>query len=135
MGLKCGGLGLNLTCANRVIIVDLWWNLAMESQAYGRVFRISQEKETYFIRVIVQGSIDELVMQMQDRKILELKGTDQEFNPSTQLVSEADLKTLLESLAKDDAANHDASGKFDEKDESGDGGDNDSDGDDIDRHP
>lgn len=38
-GLKCGGQGLNLTAANRVISVDLWWNYSVELQAFGRVFR------------------------------------------------------------------------------------------------
>lgn len=38
-GLKCGGQGLNLTMANRVISIDLWWNHSVELQAFGRVFR------------------------------------------------------------------------------------------------
>lgn len=38
-GLKCGGQGLNLTAANRVISIDLWWNHSVELQAFGRVFR------------------------------------------------------------------------------------------------
>lgn len=38
-GLKCGGIALNLTAANRVISIDLWWNHSVELQAFGRVFR------------------------------------------------------------------------------------------------
>ena len=38
-GLKCGGVALNLAIANRVIILDLWWNHSLELQAFGRVFR------------------------------------------------------------------------------------------------
>ncbi|GAB7343261.1 hypothetical protein MBLNU457_1317t1 [Dothideomycetes sp. NU457] len=44
--LKCGGLGLNLTMANKVICVDPWWNNAVEQQAFARVYRIGQTKET-----------------------------------------------------------------------------------------
>jgi SNF2 family DNA or RNA helicase len=39
MGLRCGGQALNITHANRVIIVDPWWNKSVEMQAFGRVFR------------------------------------------------------------------------------------------------
>lgn len=57
-GLKCGGQGLNLTCANRVISVDLWWNHSVEQQAFGRVFRIGQKKETYLTRLVVKNTVD-----------------------------------------------------------------------------
>jgi len=59
--LKAGGQGLNLNMANRVIIADMWWNSAVEQQAFCRVFRIGQQKETYFIRVMVENSIDERI--------------------------------------------------------------------------
>lgn len=44
-GLKAGGVGLNLTAGNRVIIIDLWWNQFVETQAFCRVYRIGQERE------------------------------------------------------------------------------------------
>lgn len=43
-GLKCGGIALNLTAANRVISIDLWWNHSAELQAFGRVFRYAMPK-------------------------------------------------------------------------------------------
>lgn len=44
--LKCGGMGLNLTMANRVICLDGWWNLSIEQQAFARVYRINQQRST-----------------------------------------------------------------------------------------
>ncbi|KUJ23208.1 uncharacterized protein LY89DRAFT_727977 [Mollisia scopiformis] len=57
-GLKCGGQGLNLTFANRIISVDLWWNSAIEAQAFGRAYRMGQLKETHFVRFVIRGSVD-----------------------------------------------------------------------------
>ncbi|KAH8900083.1 hypothetical protein GQ53DRAFT_595648, partial [Thozetella sp. PMI_491] len=65
---KCGGQALNLTCANRVILTDLWWNTAVERQAFGRVHRIGQKKETYFCKIVCRNTIDERLVDMQDEK-------------------------------------------------------------------
>ncbi|KAI1339479.1 P-loop containing nucleoside triphosphate hydrolase protein [Xylariaceae sp. FL0016] len=71
---RCGGVCLNLTCANRVIMVDPWWNHASEEQAFGRVFRHGQKKETHFTRLVVQDSIDERILAIQARKTQEIDG-------------------------------------------------------------
>ncbi|TAQ90570.1 hypothetical protein B7494_g1097 [Chlorociboria aeruginascens] len=68
-GLKCGGLGLNFPWANRCISLDLWWNHAVEQQAFGRIFRIGQNKETYMTRIVVRHSVDERLFQMQHHKL------------------------------------------------------------------
>jgi SNF2 family DNA or RNA helicase len=57
--LKCGGLGLNLTMANRVLQLDPWWNQAVEQQAFCRVFRIGQQKEAHMARLCVKNTIDQ----------------------------------------------------------------------------
>lgn len=44
--LKCGGVGLNLTMASRVIVIDPWWNRSLQDQAFCRVYRIGQAYET-----------------------------------------------------------------------------------------
>lgn len=44
VSLKCGSLGLNLTAANRVILLDVWWNPAVENQAIDRVHRFGQQR-------------------------------------------------------------------------------------------
>ncbi|KAI1330799.1 SNF2 family N-terminal domain-containing protein [Xylariaceae sp. FL0255] len=67
--LKCASVALNLTCANRVILVDLWWNIAIEMQAFCRVFRIGQQKETHFLRIVAEGTIDNKIEALQAKKI------------------------------------------------------------------
>jgi SNF2 family DNA or RNA helicase len=68
MGLKCGGQSLNLVVANRVILVDPWWNLCAEKQAFCRVFRMGQKKETHLVRIMTTSEIDERIDEMQIRK-------------------------------------------------------------------
>lgn len=66
--LKCGGIGLNLTVASRVICVDLWWNDSVEQQAFCRVYRIGQESETFITRFVVKNTVDEKLEEMQNVK-------------------------------------------------------------------
>ena len=67
--LKAGGLGLNLTAANYVILLDPWWNPAIESQAMDRAHRIGQQRTVTVIRLVSRHTIEE--------KILRLHGTKQ----------------------------------------------------------
>ena len=66
--LKCGGVGLNLTMASRVICVDLWWNSSVEQQAFCRVFRIGQNNATFITRLVVKNTVDEKLQTLQDSK-------------------------------------------------------------------
>ncbi|EIM84514.1 uncharacterized protein STEHIDRAFT_61302 [Stereum hirsutum FP-91666 SS1] len=66
---KCGGVGLNLVSANRVINMDLSWNYAAESQAYDRVHRLGQEKEVFVKRLVVSNTIEERMLRLQDVKV------------------------------------------------------------------
>ncbi|WP_173915636.1 DEAD/DEAH box helicase [Halobacillus sp. Marseille-Q1614] len=68
ISLKAGGTGLNLTGADTVILYDLWWNPAIEEQAAGRAHRIGQEKVVQVIRMISEGTIEERIFQLQQRK-------------------------------------------------------------------
>ncbi|EXJ75184.1 uncharacterized protein A1O5_01880 [Cladophialophora psammophila CBS 110553] len=72
--LKAGGVGLNLTMASKIIILDLWFNSSIEAQAYCRAFRIGQENQVDVVRFVVQDSIDEDLIKMQDRKNIEVTG-------------------------------------------------------------
>ncbi|KAF2429968.1 P-loop containing nucleoside triphosphate hydrolase protein [Tothia fuscella] len=63
------GTGLNLTAATKVLIVESWWNEAMDQQAFCRVWRIGQTKETELVRLCVDKSMDSRVLQIQQRKI------------------------------------------------------------------
>ena len=66
--LKCGGVGLNLTMASKVICIDLWYNNCVEQQAFCRVFRIGQGSETFITRFVVNKSADEKLIEMQLKK-------------------------------------------------------------------
>ncbi|PMD36328.1 hypothetical protein L207DRAFT_435119 [Hyaloscypha variabilis F] len=72
-GLKCGGLGLNFPWANRCISLDLWWNHAVEQQAFGRIFRIGQKKDTYMTRIVVKNTVDMRLLTMQLHKLTHLE--------------------------------------------------------------
>ena len=68
ISLKAGGTGLNLTKAEYVIIVDPWWNPAVENQAIARAYRIGQKNKVIAIRLITPNSIEEKIMELQERK-------------------------------------------------------------------
>jgi DNA repair protein RAD5 len=68
MSIKAGSLGINLVEANQVIMLDPWWNIAIESQAVDRVFRIGQTKDVNVVRFVIKGSIEEKVLEIQERK-------------------------------------------------------------------
>ena len=72
MGLKCGGVGLNLTAANRVYSLDPWWNSAMEHQAFARVIRLGQEKMVRRYRIMIAGSVDVRIELLQRSKASEV---------------------------------------------------------------
>lgn len=73
MSLKCGGLGLNITAASRVILMDPWWNDAVEQQAFCRVFRIGQTNETRLTRLCIKNSIDAAMFMVKERKVSTMK--------------------------------------------------------------
>ncbi|MDC7223724.1 MAG: DEAD/DEAH box helicase, partial [Spirochaetales bacterium] len=68
MTLKTGGVGLNLTGADYVYILDPWWNRSAEQQAIDRTHRIGQTKSIFSYRVISRGTIEEKILQLQERK-------------------------------------------------------------------
>jgi DNA repair protein RAD5 len=68
ISLKAGGVGLNLTQAKRVYMMDPWWSFAVEAQAIDRVHRMGQEDEVKVYRFIVKDSVEERMLKVQDRK-------------------------------------------------------------------
>lgn len=84
ISLKAGGVGLNLTQADYVFIIDPWWNPAAESQAIARAHRIGQDKQVIAYRFITQNSIEEKILYLQDekRKLAETFVTDSETLPA-----------------------------------------------------
>lgn len=68
ISLKAGGTGLNLTGADIVIHFDPWWNLAVQNQATDRAHRIGQEQVVTVYKLISQGTIEENIMKLQEKK-------------------------------------------------------------------
>lgn len=68
ISLKAGGVGLNLTCADYVFVLNPWWNPAAEAQAINRAHRIGQTKNVFVYRFITSDSIEEKIARLQERK-------------------------------------------------------------------
>ncbi len=70
ISLKAGGVGLNLTAAENVFILDPWWNPAIEAQAVDRAHRIGQTKTVFSYKFISQNTIEEKIVELQNTKKL-----------------------------------------------------------------
>jgi len=92
ISLKAGGIGLNLTAADYVYIVDPWWNPAVEQQAIDRTHRIGQTKNIFAYRLICKDTIEEKMLILQERKRA----------LASELVSEDNA--FLKKLTRDDIA-------------------------------
>lgn len=68
ISLKAGGTGLNLTAADTVIHYDPWWNPAVERQATDRAHRIGQEQHVFVYKLIAEGTVEERILDLQERK-------------------------------------------------------------------
>jgi superfamily II DNA or RNA helicase len=68
ISLKAGGVGLNLTAADTVILYDPWWNPAVEQQAIDRAYRIGQGKPVFVYKLVASGTVEEKMLELQARK-------------------------------------------------------------------
>jgi superfamily II DNA or RNA helicase len=68
ISLKAGGLGLNLTAAEYVFLLDPWWNPAVEAQAIDRAHRIGQSRQVFAYRLIAKDTVEEKVLELQNSK-------------------------------------------------------------------
>jgi SNF2 family DNA or RNA helicase len=68
ISLKAGGVGLNLTAADTVFHFDPWWNPAVEAQATDRAHRIGQSRVVTSYKLITRGTVEEKILQLQNRK-------------------------------------------------------------------
>jgi hypothetical protein len=96
ISLKAGGVGLNLTKAEYVFLLDPWWNPAVEAQAIDRAHRIGQENKVIIYKFISRGSVEEKIMALQDRKLAlagELISNEESFMKS---LDNADIRALLD---------------------------------------
>ena len=82
ISLRAGGVGLNLTKADYVFILDPWWNPAVEAQAIDRAHRIGQENRVFTYKFITRGTVEEKILRLQQSKIrlaTELISTEESF--------------------------------------------------------
>jgi SNF2 family DNA or RNA helicase len=95
ISLKAGGMGLNLTKAEYVFLIDPWWNPAVENQAIDRAHRIGQENKVVAVRLITPNTIEEKILELQSRKkelVQELVHTD------TNILKQLSKEDLMEML-------------------------------------
>jgi len=100
VSLKAGGTGLNLTAADTVVHLDPWWNPAVEEQATARAHRIGQGQPVFVYKLVVQGSIEERMLELQARKAALAQGVLGHDAAGAVKFSEADLQALLAPLAE-----------------------------------
>lgn len=89
--IKAGGVGLNLTAADYVLLLDDWWNPAVEAQAFSRAHRIGQERSVQVIRLICKDTVEEKVLELQKQK----QQTADVFNLNGGKLSMEELGKLL----------------------------------------
>lgn len=94
ISLKAGGVGLNLTAADYVFILDPWWNPAAEAQAIDRAYRIGQNKPVFAYKLIAKNTVEEKVLQLQQAK-QKLADTYLKTNAKPYSLSPQDLLFLL----------------------------------------
>ena len=95
VSLKAGGLGLNLTAAEYVFLLDPWWNPAVEAQAIDRAHRIGQRLPVFAYRLIAKDTVEERILALQDRKRA-LSDAIVEGGGATGGVTKEDILELLE---------------------------------------
>ncbi|MEY4530755.1 MAG: hypothetical protein RLZZ156_1476, partial [Deinococcota bacterium] len=98
ISLKAGGVGLNLTAADTVIHFDPWWNPAAENQATDRAHRIGQTKKVFVYKLITQGSLEQKILELQQRKAELAKGILEGGLSSAVALTQDDLNQLLAPL-------------------------------------
>lgn len=95
ISLKAGNTGLNLTGADTVILYDLWWNPAVEDQAAGRAHRIGQKNVVQVIRLITQGTIEEKMYELQQRKKELIETVMEQGDQALSRITEEDIREIL----------------------------------------
>jgi SNF2 family DNA or RNA helicase len=95
ISLKAGGVGLNLTAADYVYIVDPWWNPAVEQQAIDRTHRIGQTKNIFAYRMICVDTIEDKILQLQERKKVLAKELISDESSFVKALSKEDVEYLF----------------------------------------
>lgn len=95
ISLKAGGVGLNLTQADYVFVLNPWWNPAAEAQAINRAHRIGQTKNVFVYKFITTDSIEEKIAKLQEKKLLLANSFITSDNPLKDLTAD-EIKALFE---------------------------------------
>jgi superfamily II DNA or RNA helicase len=95
ISLKAGGVGLNLTGADTVVIYDPWWNPAVEDQAADRAHRIGQKKAVAVYRLVTENSIEQRIMDLKAKKAQLVDALLNDRGISTLKLSKADIESLF----------------------------------------
>ena len=95
ISMKAGGLGLNLTVASTVFLLDPWWNPATEDQAIDRVHRLGQTRDVVITRFVIKNSIEERILELQERKKMLAQGALGMSNKELRQVRFEELRQLF----------------------------------------
>ncbi|MBT1695297.1 DEAD/DEAH box helicase [Fulvivirgaceae bacterium PWU4] len=95
ISLKAGGVGLNLTVADYVYLVDPWWNPAAEQQAIDRAHRIGQTRKVFAYKMICKDTVEEKILQLQERKKMLADDLIQEDAGFVKSLSREDVEFLF----------------------------------------
>jgi superfamily II DNA or RNA helicase len=95
ISLKAGGYGLNLTAADHVILLDPWWNPAVESQAIDRAHRIGQQRVVTAYRLAMRGTVEERILALQAKKRGLVEASIDDQSPLMSGLQESDLEDLI----------------------------------------
>ncbi|WP_227936100.1 DEAD/DEAH box helicase [Alkalihalobacillus deserti] len=95
ISLKAGGTGLNLIGGDTVILYDTWWNPAIEEQAADRVYRYGQTKNVQVVKLIANGTIEEKILDLHERKKALVDSIIQPGEETLQSLSAEDIRNLL----------------------------------------
>lgn len=95
ISLKAGGVGLNLTVADYVYLVDPWWNPAAEQQAIDRAHRIGQKRKVFAYKMICKDTVEEKILQLQERKKMLADDLIQEDAGFVKSLSREDVEFLF----------------------------------------
>jgi superfamily II DNA or RNA helicase len=98
ISLKAGGTGLNLTRADTVIHYDPWWNPTAQAQATDRAHRIGQKRPVFAYQLITLGSVEERMLELQQRKFALAQGIIGPADRSPSLLTEQDVSSLFSPL-------------------------------------
>jgi superfamily II DNA or RNA helicase len=92
LSLKAGGVGLNLTRASYVFLLDPWWNPAAEAQAFDRAHRIGQQNKVFVYKFITRNTIEEKILKLQEEK---LQLFDAMINSDNEILKTLDVNDVM----------------------------------------